>query len=148
MATAVAPNPETTTGQSRTYLHGYNLPSNGVALEGYCPVSYFETNEALPGNPEYASTYNGVTYHLANADRKRAFDQDPEKYIPAYGGWCALGMAMEDKFPVDPRNFKVVDDRLLLFLRNETLDALELWDAQNETDQITKADSHWETVRQ
>ena len=111
-------------------------------------MSYFDINEAIPGQPEYASTYKGVTYYMANEGRKQAFDQDPEKYIPAYGGWCAFGMTMEDKFPVDPQAFKIVDDRLFLFLRNEKIDALELWNAENESHQVNKADSHWKKVSQ
>ena len=49
--------------QSRAYLHGYNLPSSGVALEGYCPVAYFAVNKPVRGKAEFASTYKGVTYH-------------------------------------------------------------------------------------
>lgn len=53
---------------SRAYLHSYNLPSSGVALEGYCPVAYFAVNKPVRGTPEFASTYNGVTYYLVSAD--------------------------------------------------------------------------------
>ena len=52
---------------------------------------------------------------MVSADAKKAFDRNPEKYIPAYGGWCAFGMSVSDKFPVDPTNFKIVDGRLMLF---------------------------------
>lgn len=131
---------------SRAYLHSYNLPSSGVALEGYCPVAYFAVNKPVRGKPEFASTYNGVTYHFVSADAKRAFDAEPEKYLPAYGGWCAFGMAVEDKFPVDPRNFKIVDGRLLLFLKNKNVDALQLWDQGDEQELFRKADRHWKKV--
>lgn len=133
--------------QSRAYLHSYNLPSNGVALEGYCPVAYFAVNKPVMGKPEYASTHNDVTYHFVSADAKQAFDDDPEKYVPAYGGWCAFGMAIGDKFPVDPRNFKIVDGRLMLFLKNKTVDALQLWNQGNESDNLTKAAAHWQKVK-
>ncbi len=131
---------------SRAYLHSYNLPSSGVALEGYCPVAYFAVNKPVRGTPEFASTYDGVTYHLVSADAKRAFDSDPRKYIPAFGGWCAFGMAVKDKFPVDPTNFKIVDGRLMVFLRNDGIDALELWNNGNESGLIAKADAHWKKV--
>jgi len=131
---------------SRAYLHSYNLPSSGLALEGYCPVSYFADGEARRGSAEYTSTYKGVDYHFASAKRKRAFDVDPERYIPAYGGWCAFGMAVEDKFPIDPTAFKIVDGRLMVFLRNKNVDALQLWNKNNERTQVTKADAHWQKV--
>ena len=70
---------------SRAYLHSYNLPSSGVALEGYCPVAYFAVNKPVRGKPEFASTYNDVTYYLVSADAKKAFDRNPETFIPAFG---------------------------------------------------------------
>ena len=132
--------------KSRAYLHSYNLPSSGVALEGYCPVAYFAVNKPVKGKPEHASTYNGVTYHFVSDEAKQAFDAAPEKYLPAYGGWCAFGMSIQDKFPVDPRNFKIVDGRLMLFLKNKNVDALPLWNGGQERELVAKADAHWETV--
>ena len=132
--------------KSRAYLHNYNLPSSGVALEGYCLVAYFAVDKAVRGRPEFASTHNDVTYHFVSADAKKAFDADPEKYIPAFGGWCAFGMAVSDKFPVDPTNFKILDGRLLLFLKNRNVDASELWHKGEERKLIKKAEAHWAKV--
>jgi YHS domain-containing protein len=132
--------------KSRAYLHSYNLPSSGVALEGYCPVAYFAVNKPVRGNPEFASRFNGVSYHFVSADAKKLFDKHPEKYLPAYGGWCAFGMNVQDKFPVDPTKFKIVDGRLLLFLANKHVDALELWNSGDQQQQLANADAHWQTV--
>lgn len=134
--------------ESRAYLHHYNLPSSGLALEGYCPVAYFAVNKAIKGKPEYASTYRDVDYWFVSDDAKKAFDANPEKYLPAYGGWCALGMAEEDKFPVDPTKFKIVDGRLFLFLNNKNVDALAIWNQHNEKELVAKADAHWKRVVQ
>lgn len=139
---------ESVAPSSRAYLHGYNLDSSGLALEGYCPVSYHTRLEARPGSPEFTSTYNGVDYRFASAAAKRAFDSNPQRYLPAYGGWCAFGMAIEDKFPVDPTNFKIVDGRLMVFLRNTDIDALDLWNQNDEQAQAEKADAFWETLSQ
>ena len=135
------------TQKSRAYLHSYNLPSHGVAIEGYCPVAYFAVNKPVKGKPEHASTYNGVTYHFVSADAKKAFDKNPEKYIPAYGGWCAFGMAVSDKFPIDPTNYLIVDGKLFLFLRNPGIDAREAWKKGNERELLKKATAHWKVVR-
>lgn len=132
--------------ESRAYLNNNNIPSNGVALEGYCPVAYFGVNKAIMGKPEFAADHNGVTYYLVNADAKAEFIKNPEKYVPAYGGWCALGMAVGDKFPVDPTNFKIVNGKLNLFLKNKNVDALELWNKGNESEYVQKADAHWTKV--
>ena len=50
--------------ESRAYLHSYNIPSSGVALEGYCPVAYFAVDKSVRGRSEYASTHNDVTYYF------------------------------------------------------------------------------------
>ena len=134
------------TTESRAYLHSHNLPSTGIALEGYCPVAYFAVNRPVKGKPEHSSTYNDVTYHFVNADAKEAFDREPEKYLPAYGGWCAFGMSIQDKFPVDPTNFKIVNGRLMLFLKNQNVDALELWNQGDEQQNVSKASAHWQKI--
>lgn len=132
---------------SRAYLGGRNLPSHGVALEGYCPVAYFAAKKALRGRPEHNSTHGGVTYHFVSGDAKRAFDKNPGQYVPAFGGWCAFGMSKGDKFPVDPLSFKIEKGRLMLFLKNTGVDARSLWNRGNVDGQIAKAEAHWKKVR-
>lgn len=145
-AAASGSRQSTMTTQSRAYLHSYNLDSSGLALEGYCPVSYFTQNAAMPGDPEFKSTFNDVDYHFASAEAKRTFDRNPEKYIPAFGGWCAFGMAIEDKFPIDPTNFKIVNGRLYVFLRNPKIDALEKWNQGDQQQYVARAEAHWKKV--
>ena len=135
------------TQKSRAYLHSFNIPSHGVAIEGYCPVAYFAVNKPVRGKPEHASTYNSVTYYFVSADAKKAFDANPEKYIPAYGGWCAFGMSIKDKFPIDPKKFKIVNGKLLLFLNNRNVDARKLWNKGNEKELVKKATAHWKEVQ-
>lgn len=146
MAAIETAQSDTNPNNSRAYLHSYNLNSTGLAIEGYCPVSYFTDHKAVLGNPGHTSTYNGVDYRFASPSAKRTFDQNPERYLPAYGGWCAFGMAIQDKFPVDPTNFKIVDGRLMLFLRNTNVDAQARWNQGDEPGQVESADRHWQTV--
>ncbi|MBT8485045.1 MAG: YHS domain-containing protein [Phycisphaerales bacterium] len=140
-----APGPDRD-NTSRAYLNSFNLPSSGVAIEGYCPVAYFAVNKPVKGKSEFASDYAGVTYHFVSADAKRAFDANPTKFLPAYGGWCAFGMSIGDKFPIDPHAFKIVNGRLLLFLRNANVDARELWNQSDESRSLSKAATHWQKV--
>ena len=100
----------------------------------------------IKGDAAYASEHNGVTYHFASADAKSLLDANPEQYLPAFGGWLAFGMPVEDQFPIDPHSFKAVDGRLLLFLRNKDADARDLWNKGTEVGLLTKADSHWKKV--
>ena len=131
---------------SRAYLHSFNLPGHGVALEGFSPVSYFE-GTAERGSALFAVEHAGVTYHLTSARQVATFQANPERFVPAFGGWCAFGMAVSDKFPVDPTNFEIVDERLFLFLRNPAVDALELWNQGDEQELLQKAEAHWTKVQ-
>lgn len=131
---------------SKAYLNNNNIPSSGLALEGYCPVAYFAVGKPVMGKKEHSSTHKGVTYHFVNADAKKMFDRHPEKYVPACGGWCAFGMAIGDKFPVDPKNFKIVNGKLLVFLKNKNIDALRLWNKGSDSTYMKKAMAHWKKV--
>lgn len=113
-------------------------------LEGYCPVAYFVADGPLKGSAEYSSIYDGKVYHLVSAEAKQAFDANPAKFVPAFGGACAFGVSINEKFPVDPTNYKVVGDRLFLFLKNDETDALELWNEnEDEAALIAKADANF-----
>jgi YHS domain-containing protein len=70
-----------------------NVDGKGVILKGYDAVAYFKQGKPLKGNPEIASTYQGVTYLFASEANKADFDKDPTKYVPQYGAFCAYGVA-------------------------------------------------------
>jgi YHS domain-containing protein len=131
---------------NKKLINECNLDKTRVAVQGYSPVSYFESGNAERGNKEFAVEHDGVIYYLTSTEQMEKFKADPNKYVPAYGGWCAYGMAIEKKFPIDPNNFKVVDDRLFLFLKNKDVDALELWNKEDEGDFTRKADKYWESL--
>ena len=88
--------------------------ASNPALGGYCPVCYFTADQAVEGSSEYQATYEVKTYYFNSAESVATFNADPEKYLPAYDGWCAYGVAVGAKVPVDPRVFSVVDGRLYL----------------------------------
>ncbi|MEL7088442.1 MAG: YHS domain-containing (seleno)protein [Planctomycetota bacterium] len=117
--------------------------TTALGLAGYSPVSYFADAGPHVGSPEFAATHDGVTYFFADADELSIFEADPERYAPAYGGWCAYGMAVDNYFPVNPKLYKIVDGRLFLFLNNDQANALELWNAGDEAELTQKADAFW-----
>lgn len=127
---------------SRAFTNGYNVPSTGVALEGYCPVCYIEANKAAKGKAEFSHEHEGITYWFVSDPVRQMFAANPQKYLPAYGGWCAVGVAMGQRFPVDPTNFKVVDGKILLFLKNAKVDGVDIWN-KNEAEHLQKANANW-----
>src|SRR5882672_977139 len=97
-----------------TRKNNFNIKKN-VAIEGYDPVSYFE-NKPIEGESKWAFNYNGVIYHFSSAANQSKFKVNPEKYEPAYGGWCAYAMGESgEKVKIDPETFKIVDGKLCLF---------------------------------
>ena len=86
-----------------------------VQLDGYCPVAYLVMEESVKGDSKYSSTYEGETYCLANADAKKMFDAEPEKYLPKYDGYCATAVAMDKLMESDPQLFSIYNGATYLF---------------------------------
>jgi len=114
-----------------------------LGLRGYSPVSYFTQDKPRFGSPKFQATHAGVTYLFADAKEKAAFVKNPDKYVPAYGGWCAYGMAVEGQFPADPTNYEIVDGRLMVFLKNEEVDTRQAWNEGDEAELTRKADAYY-----
>jgi thioredoxin-dependent peroxiredoxin len=126
-------------------IEHYNVGPNKLALQGYDPVSYFTKNVAVKGSPAVKTNYRGVTYQFASPENKKAFTDNPDKYLPTYGGWCATAMAKGEKVEIDPANFKVTDGRLYLFFKAFYGNALKDWN-KDEANLMTKADANWKKI--
>ncbi len=119
----------------------FNTKKN-VALEGYDPVSYFD-NKPLEGESKWRYDYQGIAYHFSNAVNLAKFKANPDKYEPAYGGWCAYAMGESgEKVKIDPETFKVVDGKLYLFYNFWGNNTLNTWN-KNEKPLKAKADQNW-----
>lgn len=70
------------------------------AIDGYDPVAYFTLGQPTRGAADITHEWNGATWHFANAQHRDAFVAAPEKYAPAFGGYCAK--AVSDKTPRAP----------------------------------------------
>ena len=120
------------------------LSKSGLALDGYDPVSYFR-GKPQKGSSAQQLNHNGVVYWFASADTKAEFQKNPEKYEPAYGGWCAYAIgAKGEKVEPDPTNFKIVQGKVNLFYRNFFSNTLDDWN-ENEKSLKAKAEQNWLT---
>lgn len=88
--------------------------TNGVGIEGYDPVAYFELDAAVPGDPAISVTHDGVTYHFSTAEHRELFLDDPQMYVPAFGGWCAWAVSRGSLVDIDPEQYVVHEGRLYL----------------------------------
>ena len=133
-------------GQSSAQL---NLDDNGTALQGYDPVSYHLGNPE-PGKTELSWEYDGAVYFFASADNLQTFKTDPERYVPALGGWCAWAMLDGEKVKIDPKTYKVIDGTTYLFYNFFFVNTLSKWNklAEQETEGalVEKARAAWEKM--
>jgi YHS domain-containing protein len=116
-----------------------NLDRNGLALQGHDPVAFFTLGAPAKGRPEFESTHRGAKYRFQSAQHKAAFDADPDKYAPQFGGWCAYGVAKGQLVKIDPAAFQIVDGRLLLQYSRGVRNDFNRDAAGN----LKKADANW-----
>ncbi len=113
-----------------------------VALDGYCPVCYLAAGKAVKGTSQFKADHKGQTYYFVKQEALDAFKKEPEKFLPAYGGLCAYGMALGKKIESDPTVFTVVDGKIYLN-KNKAIGAKFSKDTASF---ITKADAEWKKV--
>lgn len=132
-------------GQAETVRKAnYNL-KKGIALEGYDPVSYFY-GTPKEGRDQLKFAYHGVTYLFSSTQHLNAFKSNPEKYEPAYGGWCAYAMGDSgEKVKIDPETYKIIDGKLYLFYNFWGNNTLQSW---NKDEAVLKAagNRNWEKI--
>jgi YHS domain-containing protein len=128
--------------ENRTEI--YNL-KKGLALEGYDPVSFFDGNPK-EGGSELKYIYKGVTYFFTSSINLNKFKSSPDKYEPAYGGWCAYAMGESgEKVKIDIETYKIVDGKLYLFYNFWGNNTLSDWN-KNEAKLKAKADLNWKKI--
>jgi len=115
----------------------------GVILHGHDAVAYQTEDRPVKGSAAFSTTHEGATYHFASAANRDTFLADPVRYAPAYGGFCAMGAALEKKLDIDPTQFKVVEGRLYL---NVNADVFNAWEKDMPTN-IKNADQNWPSIK-
>jgi YHS domain-containing protein len=116
-----------------------NLDKNGVAIQGYDPVAFFTQNKPVKGSAQFQSSYKGATYYFATAEDKSAFDAEPAKYEPQFGGYCAYGVSQGHLAPVKIEAFQIVNGRLLM---QYDLDVKGKFN-KDQAGNLRKADTNW-----
>lgn len=71
-------------------MHHKSAAPARIGLSGYCPVCIIAKRKWEKGNPQIASTFDGVTYYFPSQPVKAMFDATPEKYVPALNGDCIV----------------------------------------------------------
>ncbi|TRY29896.1 YHS domain-containing (seleno)protein [Aliiglaciecola sp. M165] len=115
---------------------------NGVILAGYDAVAYFTVGEPTLGNAEFTAVHKDAIYRFSSAENRDLFTQNPEKYEPAYGGFCAFGATFGKKFEVDGKAFEIVDGKLYVNKNRQVYDAWK----QNIPKHLMEANTEWPEI--
>jgi YHS domain-containing protein len=115
---------------------------NGAALGGYDPVSYFTDKMPRKGSAAHQVVYRGSTFFFVNEKDKGIFNQNPGKYAPQFGGFCAYGAAQGYKVTTQPDAYVIVNDKLYL---NYDLKVLSRF-KEDVSGNIAKAEKNWPEV--
>lgn len=125
----------------------FNL-EKGIAIQGYDPVAYFTQNKAVKGSAANTFTYKNVVYRFATPTSLKAFQENPDKYEPQYGGWCAYAMGDNgEKVEINPETFKIVGGKLYLFYHTFINNTLTKWN-KDEPNLHKKANASWSKFTQ
>jgi YHS domain-containing protein len=122
--------------QNKTLI---NLDKNGIAIQGYDPVAFFTQGRPVKGQAQFESKFKGARYLFASAENKAAFDGNPAKYEPQFGGFCAYAASEGHTAPIKVDAFMIVNERLLM---QYDLDVKKIFE-KDPQGRLAKADKNW-----
>lgn len=116
--------------------------ADGAAMSGYDPVSYFESDVPLRGQPEITVMWKGAEWHFASQENRELFESNPRAFAPQFGGYCSYAMAHGILKSTDPQAWQVVDGRLYL---THSPEIEQMW-RQDRGEYIQMAEGYWPAV--
>ncbi len=115
----------------------------GIAIHGYDAVAYHTEGQAVEGRQEFAFRWDGAEWRFASADNRDLFAGDPERYAPAYGGYCAWAVSRNSVADIDPNSFVIHEGQLYLNINQRFNRRFSRSLLQN----IERAQENWPGVR-
>lgn len=112
------------------------------AVDGYDVVAYQNLAEGaapVAGSDAFTANYKGVQWRFSSQENLEAFQADPARYIPVYGGYCAWAMARGQLAKGAPDAWYVHGGKLYLNV-NKRIQRRWLSDLENEID---RGDANW-----
>ena len=119
-------------------------PYGKIVLQGYDPVAFHTIGKAVKSNPKISAEYRGYKYLFSSEANKAKFVEEAEKYLPAYGGYCAYGVSRGVLFPVEIDTWEIVDGRLVL---QYSLDIKQKFE-KDKDENILKANDNWSKIEE
>jgi hypothetical protein len=121
------------TAEARTNTQG------GAAIDGYDPVAYHTESRPVLGKREFTHRWDNATWRFASAQNRDLFAANPQRYAPAYGGFCAYAVSEGYTATIEPNAWRIVDGRLFL---NYSTEVRARWE-QDASGRISRGDANW-----
>jgi YHS domain-containing protein len=114
-----------------------------VAIKGYDPVAYFTEQRAIKGSEDISHSWLGADWNFSSEKHKKLFSENPVKFAPQYGGFCADGIAYGDfTTNIDPQAWRIIEGKL--YLNYDHGAAAELEEVEG---QMAKIEENWPKVQ-
>jgi hypothetical protein len=114
-------------------------PYGKIALQGYDPVAFHAAGKAMKGNPAILAEHDGYKFAFSSEENRATFEKQAQKFLPAFGGYCAFGVSIGVLFPVEIDTWEIIDGRLVLQYSSDVKSMF----AKDKTENIRKANDNW-----
>lgn len=95
-----------------------------IAIDGYDSVAYWTESTAIEGKKKYTVEWQGAKWRFASEENLTLFQENPEKYAPEYGGYCAWAMSDDRLAGIDGEAWTIYEGKLYL---NYNMRVMEEW---------------------
>ncbi len=112
------------------------------AIRGYDAVAYHLDQKPVKGKREFTTDWNGATWRFKSAENRDKFVAEPERWAPAYGGYCAWAVSNGYTAKTDPDAWSIYMDRLFL---NFNRSVRNTW-SQDIPGNVQRGDANWPAV--
>ena len=113
--------------------------TGSVAIHGYDPVGYFDQSAPVEGSDRYQLKWMGAVWRFASSENMYAFEMNPHRFAPRYGGYCAYAMAQGAVATTVPEAWTVHEGRLYL---NFSTGVRQIWQ-QDIPGHVASANGPW-----
>lgn len=119
----------------------YTSWNSNKAVVGYDVTSFFD-GRPVKGEKTLAYEYKGAEWFFSSQENLDKFKDDPDAYVPQYGGYCAWALANNKLAKGSPKHWNVKDGKLYLNFNSRVK---QKW-LEDQTNLIAKADANWPSV--
>jgi hypothetical protein len=115
----------------------------GLAISGFDPVAYFVEASPVLGKGDFEHALAGAVWRFRNEGNLAAFVDNPEVYMPRFGGYDPVAVARGVGVPGNPTLWLILENRLYLFYSPEARAAF----AENARTIVEAAARNWPAVQ-